>query len=241
MDAIVGSLIGNDIDVLRLSLRGHGDNFTRLANNSEAEARLQALSKVTYGLWCKEMLDAYDYVRQRSRQAGHCPIFLVGFSLGAVLGCDLMLSAPTIRFDRLLLFAPAFKLHPYTYLPRLLSPFPRFIVPSVSPVDYRSNRGTSIAAYCALFASITRFHANLDPESLNIPTLIFVDSKDELVSYKALHKMIENKELTKWQLETVVKDQSARKLYHHLVINADCVGSERWTGMMRRAMAHLLC
>ena len=35
------------------------------------------------------------------------PTFLVGFSLGALLGVDLWASNPEVRFDRSLLFAPA--------------------------------------------------------------------------------------------------------------------------------------
>ena len=84
-------------------------------------------------------------------------MFLTAFSLGSLIGLDLFAFNPDVQFDRMVLFAPAIKVHGIIFLERVLSPFPRLVIPSLAPESYLSNKkGTPIAAYNALFDGLDR-------------------------------------------------------------------------------------
>jgi len=70
-------------------------------------------------------------------------------------------SNPYIKFDKIVLFAPALKMRNRNYLLKTMSPFPGLVVPSFGPEAYRANKGTPIAAYNALFEAAKHFEKNL--------------------------------------------------------------------------------
>jgi len=55
-------------------------------------------------------------------------------------------------------------------------PFPNMVIDSLSPIYYRSNEGTPMAAYKAVFEACDYFNKNAN-DKLNKPTLIFIDEK----------------------------------------------------------------
>ena len=63
MQTIISVLTGSGIDVLRLSLRGHGENYTHHADIDEEQARLEAFKAVSFPLWLNEAYLAYTQVR----------------------------------------------------------------------------------------------------------------------------------------------------------------------------------
>ena len=92
----------------------------------------------------------------------------------------------------------------------------RVIVPSVSPTYYRANRASPSSAYLALFEGIERLHAS-DMQQMNVPTLVFMDERDELVSYSGVKSIVNG--LSSWRLYTVHKSEPAAGcVFHHLVI-----------------------
>jgi esterase/lipase len=74
------------------------------------------------------------------------------------------------------------------------------MIPSLTPKKYKASNGVTIGAYKALF-EIRNELEHLPPEKYNIPTLIICDRHDELVSPQGLQKFIEQKKLTRWQLQ----------------------------------------
>ena len=240
MQPIISKLTESGMDVLGLSLRGHGENFTHSKGIDENQARLEAFKNVSYQVWMNEAYLAY--LQLKARGVEKCvPIFLTAFSLGGLIGLDLFASNADVKFDKLALFAPAIRLHATIYLERVLSPFPRLVLPSMAPKTYLANKkGTPIAAYNALFDSLDQFNQNAG-QKLNIPTLVFIDDQDEFIPLKKLKKLVVEKKWTQWQFYIVEKDKTAREdsFYHH-IIDASSTGKLVWREMMKTVVNHLL-
>jgi esterase/lipase len=238
MEPIINTLTDSGIDVLNLSLRGHGQNYSRQAHKDTDRARLEAFKAVTYQLWMDEIRCAYRVARNRSDEK-EVPLFLIGYSLGGLLGADLMASDPGVQFEKMVLFAPAMKMHYRNYLIRLLAPFPRLTIPSFALASYQSNDGTPMAGYNALFDSLNNLAGDIGPE-INVPTLIFIDEKDEIVSFYRLQRMVQDENLDQWQFY-IVQKQSSRKpaRIHHLIIDEPSTGEAVWRKMMEAMVNHL--
>jgi len=240
MQPIIAELTGSGIDVLGLSLRGHGDNFSRSKGLDEEQARLESFKSVSYQLWKNEAYLAYLQLKARGAEKG-APLFLTAFSLGGLIGLELFASNADVQFDKLILFAPAIRLHPTIYIERVFSPFQRLVIPSMAPETYLSNKkGTPIAAYNALFEGLNRFDKHAGPK-LNVPTLVFIDEQDEFIPLKKLQKLVAEKKWNQWRFYMVEKDKTAadERFYHH-IIDASSTGKTVWRDMMRAVMNYLL-
>jgi alpha-beta hydrolase superfamily lysophospholipase len=240
MQSIISRLTESGIDVLRLSLRGHGENYAHHAGFDEAQARLAAFKAVSFPLWINEAYLAYTMVQKRALQE-KVPLFLVGFSLGGLIGLDLFASQEEVQYDRMVLFAPAIKLHGIHHLSRILSPFPRLVIPSLAPDSYLSNKkGTPIAAYNALFEGLKQFEKHASPK-INIPTLIFIDEEDEFIPVRAFKELIKEQNLDQWMLYIVEKEPGAdQDTFHHHIIDESSTGKTVWQEMMRTTVSCLL-
>jgi alpha-beta hydrolase superfamily lysophospholipase len=240
MQPIISALTGAGIDVLSLSLRGHGENFHHGNGVDEDAARLDAFKTVSFQLWMNEAYLAYLQLKARGREKG-VPLFLAAFSLGGLIGLDLFAANAGVAFDKLILLAPAIRLHASVYLERVLSPFPRLVIPSMAPKAYLANKkGTPIAAYNALFEGLNRFNQTAG-QKLNVPTLIFIDARDEFIPLEKLKKLVEEKSWNRWKFYIVAKDKSARdKTFSHHIIDASSTGKTVWQNMMEVAVNHLL-
>jgi len=240
MQPIVTKLTESGIDVLRLSLRGHGENYHHGNGIDKDAARLNAFKNVSYRLWMNEAYLAYLQLKERGKEKG-VPLFLTAFSLGGLIGLDLFAANADVEFDKLVLLAPAIRLHASVYLERVLSPFPRLVIPSMAPKTYLANKkGTPISAYNALFDGLNRFNQTAG-QKLNVPTLIFIDERDEFIPLKKLKKLVEEKRWNQWKFYIVPKDKSARdKTFNHHIIDASSTGKTVWQDMMEAAVNHLL-
>ena len=97
-----------------------------------------------------------------------------------------------------------------------------------------------MAAYKALFDAITHFERNIS-ERLNVPTVIFIDMKDEFISYEKLKDMIDQKKLNRWEIHDVQKDDDVVKnTTHHLIIDEDSTGMNLWEQIQSVILNHLL-
>ena len=221
-----------------LSLRGHGNNYLKNMNVSIDEARLESFRRVTYDLWLNEIYEAYLKVRERASKK-NAPVFFIGYSLGGLMGCDLPLLHPDVFYDRMVLFAPALNITVESYLLKTLISFPNIVIDSLSPIYYRANEGTPMAAYKALFEASEHFKKNVN-DKLNKPTLIFIDEKDEFVSCSKLNTMIAERNLDRWQIHMVQKDNDAGEtVSHHLIIDRDSVGKRMWNEIKAGIKRHL--
>ncbi|MEI6127604.1 MAG: alpha/beta hydrolase [Pseudomonadota bacterium] len=203
------------------------------------EDRLASFKEVTYALWSNEAHEAYLKVLLRARKHG-VPVFFVGYSLGGLLGVDLLADKPAVHFDKMVLFAPALAVQPVSYHLKPLKAFPGIVIDSESPETYRANEGTPVAAYNALFEALDHFEKTIS-KKLNIPTLVFIDEGDEFVSYQHLKELIDNNKLDQWLVFDVQKDSgSAENSAHHMIIDEQCMGKAMWKRMREMTLRHLL-
>lgn len=239
MESIINLLTRSCIDVLNLSLRGHGKNYAQKTNVDGSKARMETFKSVSYEYWIKETHRAYSLACKRSREK-QVPLFLIGFSLGGLIGATLFASYQDVNFNRMVLLAPALTINKIYYLARFLFPFPKLVIPSLFMGSYRSNRGTPMAGYNTLFEAIEHFNNNMT-QKLNVPTIIFIDKQDELVSYRRLKRIIINGELHQWKLLPIKKDaKGAKEKMHHLIIDEPSIGKDAWNEMRGRIINHLL-
>lgn len=227
------------VGVVFCSLQGHGENYQPLAGQSVEAARLAAFRRVSYAGWRGEMEAAYRTAATLAA-THNVPIFLLAFSLGALLGCELLATAATVHFDRMVLLAPALALRPVSHLPYLLARWPQIAIRSLSPRAYRANPATPVAAYLTLRTALANVQRQPNP-ALNVPTLVLIDPRDELVSFKGLQRLIRRQHLTHWQLHPIHKQPTRPDAkFHHLILDAESVGPVVWAAMLRTIKAHLL-
>jgi pimeloyl-ACP methyl ester carboxylesterase len=233
---VVTMLTGAGLDVLRLSLRGHGANFTPCSGMADAKARLESFRSATREIWQAEVRSAWDHAHERARRAG-VPLLMVGHSLGALLGVDLL--ADGAEFERMVLFAPALSLRRWHLLMAPLTPFPRLVIPSLAGSDIFANPGTPVAAYNALVEAVRRFETR-NGAGINIPTLVVIDPGDELVSCAGIEEMIRARGLRRWRIHRVRKDAGvSRRIPRHLVLDRRSVGPGAWNAIGRAVAGHL--
>jgi len=239
MAAVITALNEAGIDALRLSLKGHGDNFTPREGMDATEARLETFKGVSYLLWVQETLSGYEQARQTARQ-NQAPLFLVGFSYGGLIGLDLLASREDVQFQRAVLLAPALHLRSWDHAIRLFSSFPRMVIPALAPADYLANPGTPMAGYNALFETLDHFESHIGPR-LNIPTLVIMDPGDELVSFGGLKRLAAGHHLAQWRYYPVRNHRPLLKgMLRHIVIDEPSAGQEVWAEIKSALTAHLL-
>jgi alpha-beta hydrolase superfamily lysophospholipase len=238
MKTIIAELNACGIDCLNLSLRGHGENYFPFKNIDSSGARMQAFKSVSYALWKGEAYQAYQLVKNEGRRNG-TPVFFVGFSMGGLLGVDLLASEPGVGFDKMVLFAPALKMRKRNSLLKIFSAFPGLVIPSMAPASYLANSGTPMAAYNALFEMNAHFEKNLSSK-INVPTVVFIDKQDELISFSGLQAMARNQNLDQWKIHPVKKDEGTTEIkMHHLIIDPAAVGKAMWKQMADATRMHL--
>ena len=234
---IVYELTKMDIEVFSLSLQGHGANNSKYDDSQDIVSRMDAFKAVSYNIWNKELTDAYEIARLQSSEK-NVPIYFVGYSIGGLLGVDLLASNSKVQFDRLILFAPALTVKPYCFQLRMLSYFSNYVVPSATPRSYRANDGTPIAAYNVLFETISNFD-QYNMSRINIPILVFIDKKDEFVSASALEKFVKQYHLDQWKICYIENQTKSKRVYHHLIIDSQSVGKKTWAKIVSRIQQHI--
>ena len=240
MEAIISTLNAGGIDCLNVSLRGHGTNFSPIPDIDNDAARMAAFKTVSYPLWRTEAYAAYQLAKKKSDLNGK-PLFLVGFSMGGLLGVDLMTSNSNVGFDKMVLFAPAITMLQRNYLLKVFSPFPGLVIPSAGEMAYLANDGTPMAAYNALFEMHAHFEKHLDAQTINIPAVVFIDEEDELISYSGLQEMVQSQHLDQWKIHMVRKDKDVTAIdMHHLVIDGASVGNHMWREIAETTLKHLM-
>lgn len=240
MNSIIENLTRIGIDVLSLSLRGHGDNYAHHDEVDDDAARLETFKEVSYPLWANETYLAYEQAQKRAQQR-QVPVFLAAFSIGGLIGLDLFASNSDVHFDRMVFFAPAISLRATIYLERLVSPFSRLVIPSLAADDYLANKkGTPVAAYNALFDALNHFEDTVGPR-LNVPTLIFIDKQDEFIPLGGLKTLVEEHRLNQWKFYIVQKEKEpGAGTFHHHIFDASSTGEGVWRDMMAATTRHLL-
>jgi len=191
--------------------------------------------------WENDFLERYDAARLVADQH-KVPLHFIGYSLGALLGQYLLSSGKdNMRFDKEILLAPATAMK----LPTPLKSAVSFLngnmkIMSFAPKEYRLYDWLPAKIY----KTMIRWEQSIlmvGFGNLNIPTLIFIDPKDELISFKKIRKQIEQFELTNYQcipLESNLSHRATR--FHHLIIDEATMGNQNWRDFETRLATFLV-
>lgn len=215
MDFLGRWLQSQGVDVYRVSLTGHkGD--------------LGDFGKVTRDLWVQEMV-RFSKLAQSRAQSIHVPFYFVGYSLGALVYSDAV-TAGLIHSDRNVLFAPPYSIEVPEPLIKTLAKTKGldYMLPSRNLEEYRANRGTTMAAYLALLESK---HNVVDQnlKGLNVPTLMIVSPRDELIDYTKQLELLRINKMDQWTILEVQNDNcQLSKCYNHLVIDDKSLNQGEW-------------
>jgi len=216
MNEIAEFLQKHAIKTLRVTLPGHGGN-------------LEAMKKATREDWLETLFVNYC-VAKKEASLKNLPLYFVGYSLGALVGLDLVNSSLylNVNFSASVLFAPAIAPKPMASLFWLLSPFPNLVIPSFNVEEFRANRGTAVRAYNELFRSLEVTLKSGLKNSVE-PTTIFISKDDEMVSFDELKKMVEDNPSLNWKIvEINTRDKQNTKFANHLIITNQAMSKESW-------------
>jgi esterase/lipase len=229
MGTIEDVLRNDGVDVLRLQLAGHNNN-------------INIFKIVTADMWEKDTLRAYCLADQRAKRYG-MPLYYVGYSLGGVMGVAVASKYKHVHYDKMVLFAPALSIRRTPFILRILNTLnPLTIIPNLTKRDnYSANAiGTPVSAYLATFKVADFVAKHTNPRAINVPTLLFYDPRDELISPSGLRTYIAAHKLNAWKTFVVHKRPfSWQSLFHHMMIDPASVGRERWQQMTAAMLNHL--
>ena len=195
-------------DVFRATLWGHGGNEDEIKKSSRAK-------------WLDEVLEGYCIARERADQL-HVPLYFAGFSLGALLTLDIANGGfrQKIEFEKMVLLAPPISLRWKILALKTLGPL-SFLPMPVKVFEFKA----FIDSYDA-----TRAHGIAN---MIVPTLVFLDPKDELISQDGFKKQLVKNNLN-WSVINV--DNSESKMphkAHHRIDNSGYVGQAQWQIMVQ--------
>jgi len=216
MMALVNWLTEQGADVFLIQLSGHYQEGI-------------SIQEVTMANWQQDMHNGYSIAKKAASDQG-LPFYFLGYSLGALLGLSMIaLKHDRPCFDKQVLLAPAMAIRNRCYL---VQPFcflgNKMFLPSFTPVSYRANDSIPLSVYKILFMEERKvLHSTND--SLNVPTVIFMDPKDELISYQKLKSLIVRNKLTNYEIILLNSDLKGRiGRYHHLILDESAMGKQNW-------------
>jgi alpha-beta hydrolase superfamily lysophospholipase len=239
---IQASLFDAGMDVLSLSLTGHG-------NALDDEGRLLQFQEATFVHWQADVQRAVQAAARHATALSR-PLHLVGFSLGGLLSADYLVqsalrggSVEVPDINRMVLLAPAITLKWSSYLLYPLQIFPDIYLPSVAPRVYRANDYAPVSAYFALYEGVNQFNELAgqpdNRQALNIPALVFMHPRDELVSANGVREFISEHQLSQWQFVEVDKSEDAADVLNHLIIGPHSLGSDAWRSVSTQLLDFL--
>lgn len=208
MNPLVAPLVENGFDVLRVTLYSHGGSKTQ-KNASREE-------------WLNEFFESYCLARARATERS-LPLYFAGYSLGALVNLDIMNSGyrEKITYDKMAMLAPAISLHKKVESLHQIWWFGFVVMPK---------------ARVRAFHSLLDTYRHLQKQDWvqNIPSIIFLDPQDELVSQKKLQKSLEKFDLTNWREIEVSNENYEEKKEHHYIIYPPALGKAQWNSMVNQ-------
>jgi esterase/lipase len=220
----------NGLQCTILTLSGHEEDTSETMDGADAET------------WKTETFEAIQSLRSKAI-ATRTPLFLVGYSLGGLMGTWGAQSRPEDNkiFDAMVLIAPAIFPKWYTRITPYLPLPDHFHLPSKNHPEYRANPGTSLAAYRAMFTVINEVQSqkNLDQTLGKTPTLVFLNPRDELVSEDRTASWIKKVRLTSWTSELIDGlTSSLTPHYQHLMVDEASMGAHAWESLIGKIENH---
>ena len=224
MDSIGQFLLQRNFLVIRGSLKGHRGSLKEQKQIHESE-------------WLKD-IERLKCLVENYANEWKVPKYFLGYSLGALATLSHTSKAQNQIFDKQFLIAPATHTHWYSKIPGNLRIVPgQWSLPSKNLEEYRSLESTSFSAYFSM--SKLRDLFKKEKSIHNIPTIIFMDPKDELVSLNRILKFKRKNNLQNWQIiQTTNANHLLKESFHHLIIDERSLGKAHWKGLLELLEKH---
>ena len=178
--------------------------------------------------WVEQVATAHD---QLTRDYPNLPIFNLSYSAGALATLQFLQHRTSAIIHRMALFAPALVLtrpakllHFVTLLG--LARSPNLSLPSLAPPNVKARPATPLCEYAAmlqLMRDVTATTAATERIG-NIPTQVFLNRRDEVVSYSGIAQWLRRQNLRRWELTHV--PVTSGQLRHLAVLPGALKGSD---------------
>ena len=177
-------------------------------------------------------------------QYPNLPFHIVGYSLGGLLAVT---TASTLSSQErpvsMVLLAPALSLRALPALAGWLGLAPRSTVevPNLAPQAYRRFATTPLFWYANILELYEHRDETIDFNALRpIPTLVVLNSRDELISSRGVQEWMSEHNLSpQWRAYDVQPHPSSRVFAEHLIVDERSVGPEQWKNMFQTMVEFL--
>lgn len=167
---------------------------------------------------------------QKMKSLGDKPYYVIAFSHGALYLQLWMEKNPTNKPLKQALLAPALYTHRQSMVRSLLRMLPSFLwVKSFSPKEFRRYEFLTVSEYRMLLQGMVNFHKR--QKSFQIPTMVIIDPKDELVDAATLKEEVEKKN----DINVIFYERSYLQKglgSHHILFHPDYFLPNDWTLFM---------
>lgn len=215
MDPLGATLAANGYHVHRITLHGHNGRTAQLFDEN---------------VWLNEVAQSYQEIRTRFPSL---PTYVMGYSLGGLTLVRMLESVPPTEYPRaMILLAPAISLRgALDVLSTLHLPPPiTWAFLNLAPQEYRRYDYTPLFWYSNTLALYRDMDSFKDAHRLAaIPTLVVLNSEDEIVSPEGTSRWIERHDLSSsWRIEMVRPESSKFPFKEHLIIDESSLGQAEW-------------
>ncbi len=225
MEQMAGLFQDKGFDVVLGSLSGHRGDVDELLTVNQEE-------------WITDIYNIYC-VAASIAQKKSVPLFFVGYSFSNLMFLKFINKFSITNIKKMVLLAPSLSFTLKANALKLLFFLPdKTVIPSYNLKIYRANRGTSIAAYKAVFNTQKEMNSFFKLKS-NIPVLSFFHKLDEIVDSKESEKIIKSKFFKSKTIYLDNKDHLLEKEINHLMIDEKSLGTKNWNMMMSSILTFL--
>lgn len=202
----------NDIEKVLID---NGHKVHRLVLSGHKPTEWNKFEKVSAQIW----KDDFERTYKQMKGSKH----LVAYSLGALTAIYSQALNKNIKFDSQMLFAPALSTPWYTRLVTFLGSLGFSKLRSFAPEGEGVHVYTSMNAYNALFEMID-YLKNSSQKIPQTPTVVLMDKRDKLVSYKGVKNWIKKKKLN-WEM----LDVQSTRFVGHMIIAKQFLEKDSWS------------
>ena len=173
---------------------------------------------------------SYDYLVQKYNQ----PIYFLGYSFGGLIGVHHFDHCP---FEKMILLAPAIKLHGYTTLLKAVVPYLSRIKSIALGSDevearYRyHNNGVPAEIYSSFFTIYSQNKFKDKSLAKKSEALVMIHPRDELVSSWKLRRWVTKK--TRWKFKTLDNKEAPFRRYNHLCFDPMTLGVDSYNTLLK--------
>ncbi len=191
-------------------------------------------------VWPTQIRSAFQALHSRYP---HLPVLYLGYSMSGLAAIQAIESASDFSPNQMILIAPAISLRTIIESARFVRwlPATTLSVRNLAPQAYRRYPRTPLFWYQNVAEMYLHVQSLTSPaRARSIPTLLFVNPRDELVSHEGITSWISDNQLSeRWKLSIIRPHTPDPRLAEHLLIDERSLGTESWQKMQQEILSFL--